>query len=238
MESVRRAGVSKDARILDVGCGSGRLLQDLAYLGFTNLTGADPFNERDLVYPSGVKVLKRQLGQMDGEFDLIMLHFSYEHLDNPNGIMQDIHRLLRPGGEAVIRIPIASSYAWQRYGVNWVNLDPPRHFFLHTFKSIDLIAEKTGLRVENVVHEGFDDQFWASEQFERDIPSQDPRSLYSSPLKRLLAWRTIRACKAKAEELNRKKQSDLVCFHLRKPNVGTKNQGQAIPPADSAGKPS
>jgi len=148
MESVRRSGVSKEARILDVGCGSGRFLLDLAYLGFANLTGADPFNERDLVYENGVRVLKRQLSEIEGTFDLIMLHYSYEHMDKPEAVLREIHRLLGPGGQAILRIPVASSYAWRRYGVNWVNFDPPRHFYLHTFKSIDLLTRRVGLEVE------------------------------------------------------------------------------------------
>jgi hypothetical protein len=138
-------------------------------------------------------------------------------MDHPVEVMRQIHRLLRSGGESVVRIPVASSYAWQRFGVNWVNLDPPRHFFVQTFKSMDLLTSRVGLRVERTIHEGFDDQIWGSEQFEQDIPSQDPRSLYSSPLKRLLAWKRIHACKVKADELNKKEQADLICFHLRKP---------------------
>lgn len=231
VEAVRRAALPSSAAILDVGCGSGRLLLDLAYLGYTNLTGVDPFNPRELVYKNGVKVYKRELADFQGQFDLVMLHFCYEHMDRPAEVMRHIRRLLLPGGQAVVRIPLASSYAWRRYGTNWVNMDPPRHFYLHTFKSIDILAEQTGLQVKEVIHEGFDDQFWGSEQFERDIPSQDPRSLYSRPVKRLLAWKMVRQCKAKAEKLNREGQGDLVCFHLvRTPSARNPEKGGQEPP--------
>ncbi len=215
-QAIRRAGISNGARILDIGCGSGRLLLDLAYLGFTNLTGADPFIRQDLVYDNGVKVFKRPLLEMPGQFDLIMLHHSYEHMDRPAEAMVQVKRLLSPGGQIIIRIPVASSYAWREYGVNWVNLDAPRHFFLHTFRSIEILAGQAGLQVFQVVHEGNDEQFWASEQFARDIPSNDPRSLGASPIKRILHWPRIKAYKARAAELNRTGQGDLVCFHLRR----------------------
>ena len=217
MRAVRRSAVLKTASILDVGCGSGRLLLDLAYLGFKNLTGVDPFIPRDIAYDCGVRVFKKELRDLPGSFELVMLHFSYEHMDNSVDVMQQIQRLMRPGGQAIVRIPVASSYAWKRYGVNWVNLDPPRHLFIHTSKSMELTAKRAGLEISGVVHEGSDEQFWASEQFEQDIPSNDPRSLYSSPMKRLLAWKRIRACKLKAEELNKQSQADLVSFSLRKP---------------------
>src|SRR5207245_410010 len=117
-----------------------------------------------------------------------------------------------PSGQVILGIPVASSFAWKHFGVNWANLDAPRHFFLHTTKSIELLATKAGLLVEQIVHEGNDEQFWLSEQFSRDIPSNDPRSLKACPLKTILAYRKIRACRARAEELNQKQEGDLACF--------------------------
>src|ERR1051325_8309686 len=46
--ALSRLNLSRDARILDVGCGSGDLLRDLATLGFVHLRGADPYNEKEL----------------------------------------------------------------------------------------------------------------------------------------------------------------------------------------------
>ena len=214
MLAVKRVNPSKSARILDVGCGRGYLLQDLAMLGFTNLTGADPFVEQDLNYESGVKVFKRGLPELEGQFDLIMLHHSFEHMDKPAAIVGQIAARLAPGGKVILGIPVASSFAWKHYGVNWVNLDAPRHFFLHTFKSIELLASKADLKIEQIVHEGNDEQFWGSEQFANDIPSNDPRSLGASTFRRFARWGKIRECRAKAAELNSRGEGDLVCFHL------------------------
>ena len=130
--------------------------------------------------------------------------------------MGQLARLLKPGGQAIVRIPVASSYAWRHYGVNWINLDAPRHFYLHTSKSLEHLAHSANLEVTKVIHEGGDDQFWGSERVPQDIPSNDPRALGASALKRLKRWKQIRAWKAKAEELNRKQEGDLVCFHLKK----------------------
>ena len=217
MLAVRRANPKKNDRILDVGCGRGNLLQDLAFLGFMNLTGADPFIQSDLKYDGGPTVLKRPLSEMPGQYDLIMLHHSFEHMDQPASVLQDIARRLVPGGQAILGIPVASSFAWKHYGVNWVNLDAPRHFYLHTQRGIEFMTSKAGLTIEQVVHESSDEQFWASEQFQKDIPSNDPRSISANIMRRLLAWRTIRTCRAHAQQINEKKEADLVCFHLRNP---------------------
>lgn len=216
MLAVARVNPPKTARILDVGCGRGYLLQDLARLGYVELRGADPFVERDLTYPNGVKVFKRDLSQIEGTFDLIMLHHSFEHMSEPATVMREVAAHLSAQGRVILGIPVASSFAWREYGVNWVNLDAPRHFFLHTFKSIDILVKQAGLVVETVVHEGNDEQFWASEQYAKDIPSNDPRSIGSNPLKRLLASPRIRSLRARAQALNEKGEGDLVCFHLTK----------------------
>ncbi len=44
---MRSHGLPRDARILDVGCGAGQLLDRLAKLGYTDLLGIDPFISKD-----------------------------------------------------------------------------------------------------------------------------------------------------------------------------------------------
>jgi SAM-dependent methyltransferase len=221
MMSVRRLNLPSNARILDVGCGSGHLLLDLKHLGFRNLAGADPFIQQDIHYDGGLTVYKKDVKEMTGEYDLIMLHHSFEHMSGPIQILQAIARLLSPSGNAIIRIPTASSFGWRNYGVNWVHLDAPRHLFLHTYKSIDILAELGGLKVVDTVQEADDGSFWASEAYTRDIPMSDPRFPNSTTLKKVLAWNQTLRYRARARELNDRKEADSVCFHLvRRSPVG------------------
>jgi SAM-dependent methyltransferase len=213
IESVKRAGVPKGAALLDVGCGSGDLLLLLHSLGFTNLAGADPFLAKDIVYENGVKVWRRELSEFSEKFDVIMLHHSFEHMTNPTEVIRQSARLLNPGGVLIIRVPVAGSYAWRTYGVNWVQLDPPRHVFLPSVASMKILAELTGLRLGEVVHESNEFQFWGSEQYQRDIPLLDSRSL--APLwKQALAHFKMKQYRARAFELNRKGEGDSACFYL------------------------
>lgn len=210
--AIRRAGVAQNAAILDVGCGSGRLLLDLAWLGFSNLTGADPYVASDITYSTGVKVFKRRIENLEGQFDLVMLHHSFEHMEQPWIVMQAVRRLLKPGGQAIIRIPVADSFAWKNYGVNWVNLDSPRHFFLHTAASMKLLADRAGLELLEVRHEGNAEQFWASEQYAAQIPMSDPRSLKSGVWGMMRMLFRMQRDKSRAKRLNESKEGDLVCF--------------------------
>ena len=218
MMSVKRLGPALEARILDVGCGSGRLLLDLQYLGFQCLAGVDPFLKKELAYPGGLTVHKRQLDQLTGQYDLIMLHHSFEHMDNPSSVMRALVGLLSPKGTVILRIPVASSYGWRHFGVDWINLDAPRHLFLHTQTSIKLLAETAGLVIKQIVHEGDDGVFWASEAYAQDIPMSDPRFPFNSLPKRLAGWRRLCDFRSRAEELNRKGQAVQVCFYLGRPN--------------------
>jgi SAM-dependent methyltransferase len=153
MTSVHRLGLPKSGKVLDVGCGSGKLLQDLYYFGYTNASGVDPFIEKDIVYPTGLTIYKRQLAEMPGPYDVIMLHHAFEHMDQPAEMLRVIARLLSKDGRAIIRIPVASSYGWRHYGINWVHLDAPRHLFLHTFKSMEILCGQTGLQIADTIHE-------------------------------------------------------------------------------------
>jgi SAM-dependent methyltransferase len=208
-------GIDFDSRILDFGCGNGRLLQTLHYFGFKDLTGADAFIDGDIEYPTGVKIFKRDLAELDGLFDLIMLHHSFEHLPDPDRILREIGRLVAPEKYALVRIPVVS-YAWEKYGVNWVQLDPPRHLFLYTEKSFRMLCDRAGLKVERVIYDSSAFQFWGSEQYALDIPLTDPRSHNDPERGDIFSADQISAWEAEAKELNREGRGDQACFYLRK----------------------
>jgi SAM-dependent methyltransferase len=213
----KRAKVGFDSKILEIGSGTGGLLIVLNREGFTNLVGADPYIERDISYKSGVKVQKKHTSQIDERFDFVMMHHSFEHMPDSLSAMKELHRLLEPDRYALVRIPVAGSYAWRKYGVNWVQLDPPRHLFLHTTKSIELLARRAGLNVAEVVFDSFEFQFWGSEQYLKDIPLTDPKSHFVNPDRSAFTQGQIRSYRNMAADLNRKRDGDQACFYLYKP---------------------
>jgi SAM-dependent methyltransferase len=213
MAAIRRARIPPNARVLDVGCGAGALISSMKRLGYRNVSGIDPYIKCDAHGSGGVVVLKRSLKEMTGEFDLIMLHHSFEHIADQAGALKDIRRLLGPGGRVLIRIPMADSFAWKHYGVNWIHLDAPRHLFLHSPASLRLLAEKCGLRVAELTYEGNAAQFIGSEGYAKDIALVDQRK--GGVLRRLRDLWVARRYRGRAEELNQNSQGDWGCFELQ-----------------------
>lgn len=207
---LQRAKVRTDYEILDVGSGTGRLLFAFRREGLTHLTGVEPYIPHDLVHPNGIRILKRELSQLDGPFDFVLFHHSFEHMSDPVGTLREVHRLLRPDRYAFIRIPVAGCFAWREYRENWIDLDPPRHLWLPTVKGMEILAEKTGFRLEGVEFDSTDFQFWASELYARDLPMSEFKHHVPSE-ERLAEYRR------RADELNARGDGDQACFYLHKP---------------------
>lgn len=212
-----REHVSEESRIVDVGCGSGILLNIFREAGFRKLVGVDPFIATDIRYPNGVTIRKMFVEELGGTWDLVMYHHSFEHLWDQLATLKKTLALLRPGGHCVIALPTASSYAWQHYGVDWVQLDAPRHFYLHTIGSLERLARDAGFDVLTSVYDSKAFQFWGSEQYRQDIPLSDPRSYSVDPATPIFPPGQIKAYERQAKELNAARQGDQVMFYLRRP---------------------
>lgn len=201
-------------RILDVGCGSGMLLDQLAYLEFPHLLGADPYVTADLVTPHGAEVRKQYVSDLAGVFDVVMFHHSLEHVPDPLNTLRSARSLLAPGGLCLVRIPTCSSEAFALYGPDWVQLDAPRHIVVPSREGMLVAAERTGFIVERVIDDSFSLQFWGSEQYKKGIPLfRDPRSYAVNG--NSIAPDEMSALDRRAEELNGLHRGDQAAFILR-----------------------
>ena len=203
-------------KILDVGCGNGALLFQMRAAGFSNLTGIDPYLDADYISKNGVKLLKRELTEIEEQFDFVMLHHTFEHLSDPLKALAEVYRVCKPRSIVLIRIPVASGYAWRKYGNHWVQLDAPRHYFLHTRKSIEILANKVSFKISDVIYDSTEFQFWGSEQYIRDIPLRDAKSYGVNPKLSIFSEDDIRSFRSRAEELNKNQDGDSACFLLHK----------------------
>lgn len=202
LDVIRRINLQKDMSLLDVGCGSGYLLHDLRNLGY-KARGVDPHIDRDVYDHLGKRVEKKTLAEVDEKFDVILFRHSLEHMQLD--MLHVASQRLKESGTCVVCIPLAG-WAWKQYASHWVQLDAPRHLFLHTCKSFTLLAEDSGFTVERVVYDSNDFQFWGSEAYLQGTPlSSAARPSY---LQRLQMRR-------KAARLNAQGEGDTAQFYLR-----------------------
>lgn len=213
---LRPAGLSLTDHVLEVGSGLGHRLWHLSYSGFSHLTGIDPYIRQDVHYPNGVAVLRRTLPEVEGLYDFIMLHHALEHMPEQLDTFGQLRRLLRPGKMLLLRIPVAGGHAWRKYGSDWVQLDAPRHLFLHTERSIAVLARQTGFAVEQVSYDSTGFQFWGSEQYRRGVPLVAPGAAEIKPRSNLFTAEELQEFEAEARRLNEARQGDQACFYLRK----------------------
>ncbi len=212
----KKTKVNFDSPILDVGCGYGKLLNRMQRDGFRNLTGADLFIKDNIDYPNGVKILKKDVVELEGQFNLIISNHSFEHMPNPLKVLCKFFELLKHNNFVLMRIPVASSYAWRHYGVNWFALDAPRHLFLHTVKSIEILSKQAGFKLADVDFDSTESQFVYSELYQKGISFADMDKYRHDSQQQIFSEKQIEDFKAHAKELNRNDDGDQATFYLYK----------------------
>lgn len=205
-----------DARILDIGSGKGNLICDLFNLGFEKITGVDKFISEEIDHGFGVKVLKKELSELKSDtYDLLIMHHVLEHVDDQILELTECKRLLKKDGVLLITIPILGE-AWEIYKENWVQFDAPRHFVLHTLKSMSLLAEKTGFTIQETIFNSTAFQFLGSELYIKDIPLTLPDTHEWYPFRETFTQDEIAKFEAEAQLLNDRKRGDAASFYLYK----------------------
>lgn len=113
------SNLSKDAKIIDIGCGTGGNIQ-LLNKYYDNVTGFDN-NEIAIKYcqDKGLKNLVRgELPDLnmieDNSIDLILLFDVLEHVENDNFSLSVLKNKLKTGGYILLTVP-AFSFLWSQH---------------------------------------------------------------------------------------------------------------------------
>jgi len=202
----RRSRTGIDDPILDVGCGSGRLLFRLRGEGFRCLVGIDPQLAPGTADGAdgrpGLRFEACPPSGHAGAYRLVMAHHSFEHMREPLREFDAMAALVAPGGTLLLRVPLADGWARERYGADWAQLDAPRHLQIPTRRTIERLAARAGLVVDHVEDDSGVFQIVGSE-----------RAPEAGPLRR-----TLRALAARriAARLRRAGRGDQAAFYLRR----------------------
>jgi SAM-dependent methyltransferase len=138
--------------LLDVGCGSGELLEALRAAGWL-VTGVEP-SARSAEIARRQRGLDVQTAAFDdaalpeAAFEAVVFAAVLEHLHDPLAALARARRLLTPSGlVAVLFLPRFDAPQSRLFGPRWIGLDLPRHLYHFEPRSFAATARAAGLRV-------------------------------------------------------------------------------------------
>ena len=100
---------NKNLKIIDLGCGDGRLLEELNKFGH-DVAGVD-INQKAIttLEQKNIKAtqadLEKKLPLKNNQYDVVLLLDTLEHLVNQDGILKECNKILKPDGKLIISYP-------------------------------------------------------------------------------------------------------------------------------------
>lgn len=149
------ADLSPGARVLDIGCGRGVLLAELADRGFeTHGVEHTEAAARNADPRAHIRIAPElaDAGYPAEYFDKVIIWHVLEHLRNPRATIEEVRRILRPGGRLIAALPNFGSAQARWAGAAWFHLDPPRHLYHFPLSVLRLLLENAGFMVESEHH--------------------------------------------------------------------------------------
>lgn len=153
-ELLKKAGLSKEAEILEIGCGNGAFLEYLRNkMGFENSVGID-LNEKAIEFARDNRKLNAEninVNRMnsDSKYDLVISMESIEHSNDLNEFMKNVSGILKDKGFFLITTPYNDSKATLLGGVWGDHYMAPNHINFFNMKSLKMFLEKYGLKIHS-----------------------------------------------------------------------------------------
>ena len=142
---IRRIQLPKDARILEVGCGTGHNLEMLKRFGRVEGIEVDPAARQLATLRLGQPIMDAPLPELPGvpdrAYDMAAILDVIEHIDEDVAGMRALAGKLKPGGKMLITVP-AFPWMWSAHDV--VN----HHKRRYTRRTLRALVDDAGLKLE------------------------------------------------------------------------------------------
>lgn len=164
----------KGGKLLDIGCGVGTITTEFKQYNY-ELYGADISEESIKIAQSrGINAVALDIDEQslpfkENFFDVIFCGEMIEHILDPDHLLDEIYRVLKPGGIAVITTPNLASYfnriallfGFQPYltgtglkhntGKFFGDKAPCPHLMVFTLKALKQLLELHGFKTESII---------------------------------------------------------------------------------------
>jgi len=146
---IRRLTGLRHGLVLEAGCGSGLFLRHLRKEGYT-VEGVET-SAADVAYARqrlGLTVFEGSLESLrlePGCYDAVILIYVLEHIPDPAATLARIRTLLKPGGWAVLGLPVMDSGQARWLGARWSAVtEAPRHVAIPSVAGARRLLESAG----------------------------------------------------------------------------------------------
>jgi SAM-dependent methyltransferase len=147
--------VPSPQNILEIGCGNGFFLEKALDMGFKNVYGVEP--SKDAVEKADKRIKDRIIIDIfrpglfnENFFDLICFFQTIDHIIDPNELLQNCYKMLRPNGIVFCINHNTEALSTRILGERSPIFDI-EHIYLFNKSTIKKIFEKNGFEVVNII---------------------------------------------------------------------------------------
>lgn len=141
------------ARALELGCGAGRYLDQLAACGWA-VEGLEPADSpASRCRARGLSVQTGGIESADfpsGAYDLVVAWMVVEHLHDPAAALRQIHDWLRPDGTLMISVPHVAPWVLRLWGDYHYILNEPTHLQHFSRAGIERLLRDNGYSIRSL----------------------------------------------------------------------------------------
>ncbi|MGF1468333.1 MAG: class I SAM-dependent methyltransferase [Sandaracinaceae bacterium] len=162
-------------RFLDAGCGLGWVLSALDDTWVKEGVETSEVAAAHARRFGEVRVARLEsLPYEDGVFDVVFCHHVIEHLRRPERGLEEMRRVLRPGGHLILGTPDFDSGAARRYRERYRLVHDPTHISLFSNDSAHRFLRDHGFQIRKVDYPYFETRHFSRQSLERLL---DPLSI-------------------------------------------------------------
>ena len=175
--------LAKGNSLFDIGAGHGIFSQAAQEAGFA-VHACEPSPKARVVYasrlgkkPEACAFDGKAAARSKGQFDVVLLSQTLEHIPEPEIMVRDLHTVLKVGGIAAIAVPHFGSALSKLQGRRDTFISPPEHLNFFSRKGLVALFTRLGFALERM-------------ETVSKIPKKYVRRILRLPFLTEVGWRT------------------------------------------------